>query len=60
VLSLVAQVNALQESNKQLYKELQETKAELETLKQSWQKLPPEYEPGMLSGAFSVLLILLL
>jgi FtsZ-binding cell division protein ZapB len=52
VLSLVVQVNALQESNKQLYQELQATKAELETLKQSWQKLPPEYEPGMLSGMF--------
>jgi hypothetical protein len=52
VLSLVVQVNALQESNKQLYQELRATKAELETLKQSWQKLPPEYEPGMLSGMF--------
>jgi len=51
VLSLVVQVNALQDSNKQLYQELQETKAELETLKQSWHNhLPPEYEPGMLSG----------
>lgn len=49
VLSLVVQVNALQESNKQLYQELRATKAELESLKQSWQKLPPEYEPGMLS-----------
>jgi cell division protein FtsB len=52
VLNLVVQVNALQESNKQLHQELRETKAELETLKQSWQKLPPEYEPGMLSGMF--------
>lgn len=52
VLSLVVQVKALQESNKQLYQELRETKAELETLKQSCQKLSPEYEPGMLSGVF--------
>lgn len=52
VLSLVVQVNALQESNKQLYQELQAMKAELETLKKSWQKLPPKYEPGMLSGMF--------
>lgn len=50
VLSLAVQVNALQDSNKQLYQELQETKAELEALKQSWHQLPPEYEPGMLSG----------
>jgi cell division protein FtsB len=50
VLSLAVQVNALQDSNKQLYQELQETKAELKTLKQSWPQLPPEYEPGMLSG----------
>lgn len=49
VLSLVVQVNALQDSNKQLYQELQETKAELETLKRSLRQLPPEYEPGMLS-----------
>lgn len=50
VLSLAVQVNALQDSNKQLYQELRETKAELETLKQSWRQLPPEYEPGMLAG----------
>ncbi|KAJ9573859.1 hypothetical protein L9F63_008719, partial [Diploptera punctata] len=49
VLSLVEQVNALQDSNKQLYQELRETKAELEALKQSWRQMPPEYEPGMLS-----------
>jgi len=49
VLSLMVQVNALQDSNKQLYQELQETKAELETLKHSWRQLAPEYEPGMLS-----------
>lgn len=52
VLSLVVQVNALQESNKQLYQELRATKAELETLKQSWQKRSHEYKPGMLSGMF--------
>jgi len=50
VLSLMAQVNALQDSNKQLYQELRETKVELETLKHSWRQLAPEYEPGMLSG----------
>jgi len=50
VLSLMVQVNALQDSNKQLYQELRETKAELETLKHSWRQLAPEYEPGMLSG----------
>ncbi|PSN42630.1 hypothetical protein C0J52_08683 [Blattella germanica] len=49
VLSLVEQVNALQDSNKKLYQELRETKAELENLKQSWRSMPPEYEPGMLS-----------
>ncbi|GFG30021.1 hypothetical protein Cfor_00613 [Coptotermes formosanus] len=49
VLSLVVQVNALQDSNKQLCQQLQETKAELETLKHSLRQLPPEYEPGMLS-----------
>lgn len=52
VLSLVVQVNALQDSNKQLCQQLQETKAELETLKHSLRQLPPEYEPGMLSGMF--------
>jgi predicted RNase H-like nuclease (RuvC/YqgF family) len=50
VLSLMVQVKALQDSNKQLYQELRETKAELETLKHSWRQLAPEYEPGMLSG----------
>jgi hypothetical protein len=50
VLSLMVQVKALQESNKQLYQELRETKTELETLKHSWRQLAPEYEPGMLSG----------
>lgn len=50
VLSLMVQVNSLQDSNKQLYQELQETKAELESLKHSWRQLAPEYEPGMLSG----------
>jgi hypothetical protein len=50
VLSLMVQVNALQDSNKQLYQELRETKAELETLKHSWRQIAPEYEPGMLSG----------
>ena len=52
VLSLVEQVNALQDSNKQLYQELRETKAELQTLKLSWHHMPPECEPGMLSGQF--------
>jgi hypothetical protein len=50
VLSLMVQVKALQDSNKQLYQELRETKTELETLKHSWRQLAPEYEPGMLSG----------
>ncbi|XP_069697232.1 uncharacterized protein [Periplaneta americana] len=49
VMSLMEQVNALQDSNKQLYQELRETKAEVETLKQSWRQLPPDYEPGMVS-----------
>jgi predicted RNase H-like nuclease (RuvC/YqgF family) len=48
----MVQVKALQESNKQLYQELRETKTELETLKHSWRQLAPEYEPGMLSGKF--------
>lgn len=60
VLSLAVQVNALQDSNKQLYQELRETKAELETLKQSLRQVPPEYEPGMLSGMFWDLVILIM
>ncbi|XP_066996302.1 uncharacterized protein [Anabrus simplex] len=53
VLSLAEQVNSLQESNRILFRELHDTKVELESLKlqaASWRQLPPDYEPGMLSG----------
>lgn len=53
VLTLMEQVNALQDSNRRLFRELHNTRAELEALKlqtASWRQLPPEYEPGMLSG----------
>ncbi|XP_046490799.1 serine-rich adhesin for platelets isoform X3 [Neodiprion pinetum] len=53
VLSLIEQVTALKESNSQLFKELHQTKAELETVKMELTRLKQssfaDYQPGMLS-----------
>nr|CAD7407642.1 unnamed protein product [Timema cristinae] len=53
VVSLLEQVNGLQESNRQLFKELHATRVELETLKtqaaSTWKQPFPDYNPGVLS-----------
>ncbi|XP_046750890.1 uncharacterized protein LOC124414058 isoform X2 [Diprion similis] len=53
VLSLIEQVTALKGSNSQLFRELHQTKAELETVKMELNRLKQssfaDYQPGMLS-----------
>lgn len=50
--TLIEQVNALKESNRRLFRELHETKSELNALKQqasAWTRRDRDYEPGSLA-----------
>lgn len=53
VQRLLLEMSALRETNQRLFRELDETRVQLEALRaqqSSWRRLGPDYQPGMLAG----------